>query len=431
VRILVLGAYGLIGLAIARTLHAAGHSVTGLGRSPTLGPRLAPGIRWVNGDLAHLQSAGDWKPLLENFDVVVNAAGALQDGLRDDLERVHHGAIAALAGACADARVKLIQISAPGAKIDSDTNFMRSKARGDNAIRQSGGDWIILRPGLVIGRDAYGGSAMLRATAASPLAIPLAFGDKRIQSVALSDVAQVVREAAEGAIPNHTDADVLEDSPRSLREIIERLRAWMGIRPTRFFLTVPPWIAHFAARVADALGYLGWRSPLRTTAIRALEGEVLGDAAPLRAIRGASLRSLDQILEDIPASTQERWFSRGYLLMPAMVATLSGFWIVSGAIGLWNVERAAEAIPYDSIPNVPSAFLVVIGAALDLTLGFAILLRPLARMACLGMVALSVVYLATGSVITPGLWLDPLGPFVKVVPAIMLAIATAALLEER
>ena len=159
-RILVLGAYGLIGLAIARTLHAAGHSVTGLGRSPGVGPRLAPQLGWMNADLARLQSAGDWKPLLENIDAVVNAAGALQDGLRDDLERVHHGAIAALVSACAErGQVRLVQISAPGAKIDSDTNFMRSKARGDQAIKNSGIDWIILRPGFVIGRDAYGGSS--------------------------------------------------------------------------------------------------------------------------------------------------------------------------------------------------------------------------------------------------------------------------------
>ena len=430
-RILVLGAYGLIGLAIARALHAAGHAVTGLGRSAGVGERLAPSLRWVRGDLALLQSAADWTPLLENIDVVVNAAGALQDGLRDDLERVHHGAIAALAAACAEARVRLVQVSAPNARIDSDTIFLGSKARGDQAIKRSGADWVILRPGVVIGRDAYGGSAMLRATAAFPVAVPLAFGEKRMQAVALSDVAQVVREAAEGAIPAGSDVDVVEDAPHTLREIVARLRAWMGLRPARTYLVVVPWIAYLAAKVADALGLLGWRSPLRTTAIRALEAEVLGDPAPLRAIRGASLKSLDRILEDMPASTQERWFARAYLLMPAMVATLSAFWIASGVVGLWNVERAAEAIPPGAIPQVPPELLVVIGAAIDITVGLAILVRPLARIACWGMAAASVMYLAVGSVVTPGLWLDPLGPFVKVIPSIMLAIATLAMLEER
>ena len=54
-RVLVLGAYGLIGLAIARALHAAGHTVTGLGRSPDIGPRLFPSIRWIEADLGRLR----------------------------------------------------------------------------------------------------------------------------------------------------------------------------------------------------------------------------------------------------------------------------------------------------------------------------------------------------------------------------------------
>ena len=429
-RILVLGAYGLIGLAIARMLHASGHSVRGLGRSADVGPRLAPQISWVQADLVRLQAPSDWKPLLENLDFVVNAAGVLQDGLRDDVERVHHGAIAALAAACAERAITLIQISAPNAKTDSDTNFMRSKARGDQAIKDSGVDWIILRPGLVIGRDAYGGSALLRATAAFPLVIPIALGEKRLQTVALTDVAQVVREAVENAIPARTDADVVEDEPRTLREIVTRLRAWMGIRDARA-VAVPPWAACAVARVADALGHFGWRSPMRTTALRALDGEVLGDPAPLRAIRGASLKSLDQILGDIPPSTQERWFARAYLLMPAMVATLSVFWIASGIIGVMDVERAARTIPPGTVPDGMPGLLVIAGSVVDVALGVAILFRPTARLACLGMVLTSLIYLAAGTFLTPQLWLDPLGAFVKVLPGIMLAIATAALLEER
>jgi hypothetical protein len=47
------------------------------------------------------------------------------------------------------------------------------------------------------------------------------------------------------------------------------------------------------------------------------------------------------------------------------------------------------------------------------------------------MVGMTLVYLAAGSMVTPALWLDPLGPFVKVLPAMMLALVTMAVLEER
>jgi uncharacterized protein YbjT (DUF2867 family) len=431
-RVLVLGGYGLIGLAIARKLHAEGHAVTGLGRSPSTGRRLFPGIRWVQADLASLGTATGWKALLGDVDVVVNAAGTLQDGLRENVERTHHVAIAALASACAEARsIRLVQISAPDARTDSTTEFMRSKARADQAIKASGIDWVILRPGLVIGANAYGGSALMRAMAAFPLVLPIALPERRIQAVALADLARVVLEAVEGKIPPHTDVDVLENEPHSLREIVERMRQWLGIRGPFAVISVPRWVVTLISTAADALGYLGWRSPLRSTAIRAIEHNVTGNPGPLQKMRGSSLATLDQILAEIPAGIQERWFARTYLLMPVMVATLSLFWIVSGVVGLLDIERAARTIPASLLADRTSSILVVVGATVDIALGIAILVRPFARTACFGMIVTSVAYLVAGSLLAPALWLAPLGPFVKVLPSIVLALTTLVVLEER
>lgn len=431
-RVLILGGYGLIGLAIARALHDEGHEVTGLGRSPDIGQRLFPVIRWIHGDLASLGTAARWKPLLAGFDAVVNAAGTLQDGLRESVERTHHIAIAALAAACAETpTVRLIQISAAGASSDAPTEFMRSKARADEAIAASAIHWVILRPGLVIGPSAYGGSALIRAIAAFPIVVPIAFPGKRIQSVALSDLVRVVLEAVEGLIPANTVVDVVEDEPHTLREIIEGARQWLGFRRPLAIVRMPRWIVAIASIGADALGFLGWRSPLRSTAIRSIEHEVLGDAAPLRRIRGKSVAPLESILAGIPAGIQERWFARAYLLMPVMVATLSLFWIVSGVIGLLDIHRSVATIPASILGTRIPTSLVLGGSVLDIALGIVMLYRPLARLACAGMIATSLAYLLAGSVITPSLWLDPLGPFVKVLPAAVLALATLALLEER
>ena len=64
-------------------------------------------------------------------------------------------------------------------------------------------------------------------------------------------------------------------------------------------------------------------------------------------------------------------------------------------------------------------------------LGAAVLVRRHARAACLGMIALSFGYLLAGSWLTPWLWADPMGPFVKVLPGMLLAAAVHALLEPR
>jgi len=47
------------------------------------------------------------------------------------------------------------------------------------------------------------------------------------------------------------------------------------------------------------------------------------------------------------------------------------------------------------------------------------------------MVLLTLGYLAGSLVWAPGLWLDPLGPLVKAVPAAVLAMAALAMMDER
>ena len=85
-----------------------------------------------------------------------------------------------------------------------------------------------------------------------------------------------------------------------------------------------------------------------------------------------------------------------------------------------------------SVESLGIAKLLVMGGVLiDVALGAAILYRPTARLACIGMMVTSLAYLALGSMLTPTLWLDPLGPFVKVVPGALLAAVTWVVLEER
>jgi len=60
-----------------------------------------------------------------------------------------------------------------------------------------------------------------------------------------------------------------------------------------------------------------------------------------------------------------------------------------------------------------------------------VLYRPVLRFACFAAIVVSLGYLVGGTVLTPHLWADPLGVFVKVFPGIGLALAVASIAEER
>lgn len=430
-RILVLGAYGLIGQEIARRLSATGHEVTGLGRSARLGRRLMPGIGWIEADLARMRAPADWVAHIEGFDAIVNAAGALQDGAKDDVAAVQQHAIVALIAACEAAKVgRFVQISAPGVAPDSDTPFMRTKAIADAALRASRLDWTILRPGLVIGPNAYGGTVLLRMLAAIPFAQILVLGNRTVRIVGLGEVAQAVLDAIAGAIPSRQSFDLVSSERYRLSEVVTQMRAWLGLPPARFSLLLPDGVGFALARLADLTGWAGWRSPLRSTALKVLARGIDGDPEPWAEATGRRLPGLEETLATMPATRQERSFAKTQLVFPLLVGTLVTFWLVSGLIGLWQLREAMVVLP-GWIPPWVAAALVIGGAVIDIAIGIGFLLRRLLPAAAVASIAVSLSYLAAATWLTPGLWADPLGPLVKIFPAMALALAVLAQSDER
>lgn len=430
-RVLVIGAYGLIGREVTQALLARGHAVRGLGRSEAAARRAFAELDWQFGDLRQMQEARDWQEALRGVDGVVNCAGALQDGPSDDLAAVHHGAVAALAEGCEKANARLVQISAVGVQEHANLPFMTTKAQGDAAIKASGCDYIIFRPALVIAQEAYGGTALLRMLAAMPFVQLQAMGGAEVQTVAASDLAEAVCKAVEGELPRGFECDLLEEDSHALSEIVTRTRSWLGFSDAFATFDLPRWMARAVSAGADALGCLGWRGPLRSAAMETLEHGVTGDASVWRAAGQAPLKTLDQTYASLHAGAAERMAARMALLMPLAVATLVLFWALSGVIGLLTLSAAADVLTAAGWGVGLAKASVAFWALVDIGLAALLLWRRTARLACLLMVAVAALYLAMGTLVTPWLWADPLGPMVKILPAMMLAALSAQLVSAR
>ncbi|WP_095201486.1 SDR family oxidoreductase [Mesorhizobium carmichaelinearum] len=429
--ILVLGGYGLIGDAIVGRLLRDGHHVTGLGRDVGDAGRRRPAVRWIAADMSKLLAAEDWLPVVAGMDAVVNAAGALQDGPRDRLDAVHRGSVVALVAACEQAGVhRFAQISAIVADLVSANPFFSTKAQGDKAVASSSLEWTILRPGLVIAPAAYGGTALLRALAAFPGFIPAVMPRQPIQTISVTDVAEAVSLAVAGSLPPRLAVDLVEAKARPLAEILSAFRAWLGL-PAARIVPMPAILGRLAGAVADMLGILGWRSPLRSAALAAVARGVTGDAAAWNQVCDRPLQPLEATLADMPANVQERWFARLWLAKPAVFACLSLFWLVSGIIGLIRQEAAADVLVSHGVSASFANIAVLAGSAADILVGAAVVVRSLARRALLAMIAIALSYLAGATLLVPGLWLDPLGPLVKTIPALCLVLVALAILDER
>jgi uncharacterized protein YbjT (DUF2867 family) len=428
-RILVLGANGLIGAAVTARLLGDGHAVVGVGRDLAAARRRAPQADWRRIDLAELDAAAA-AALLAGVEAVVDCAGALQEGPADRLEAVHVAAVETLAQACERHGVRrFVLISAAG--IDrADTPFSASKRRGEAALAAHNLDWVVLRPGLVLGPAAYGGSALLRGLAAFPGCIPAVRPAAQVQVVALADVAEALTRAIQPGAPSRFACDLVAPEVSTLGDVLVALRAWLGLPPAPV-IALPLWLGRLAAGLADALAWLGWRSPLRSTTLRQLAAGVVGDPADAPRRLGFAAKTLAGLLAAQPAGVQERWFARLYLVKPLMLVALAGFWTASGAIGLVELGVSSAVISQAGVSAGAARMLASAGASVDLALGLLALARPSARLALQGMILVTLAYLALASLWRPDLWADPLGPLVKSVPALVLALATLTVLGDR
>ena len=429
-RILLIGATGFIGSAVAARLAGEGHEMTGVARSIDAAARRLPVSRWVSLDLRGAVTPEAWLPHLEGMDAVVNCAGTLQDSVRDSTAGVHDRAPSALWEACEQAGVtRVIHFSAMGVDRGGLTDFSRTKMKGDEALERSNLDWVILRPSVVVGRQAYGGSALFRGLAAFPV-LPRNPDAGPLDIVQLDDLVETVARLLPWATPSRVALELAGPDRLSFEEVVAQYRNWLGWKPARL-VAAPSWLMGGAYRVGDLIAQLGWRPPIRSTARREIVRGAVGDPAAWKQTTGIEPRSLAAALAAEPASVQERWFSRLYLLKPFAIGGFALFWLLTGLISLGPGYELAAGYMRLAGAGPLSEPSVIAGGIADILVALGIVYRPTSRLALMAAIFLSVFYVVAGTILLPQLWRDPLGPMMKIWPILVFNFMCLAILDER
>ena len=412
-RVLLLGATGLVGGRLAEVLQRAGHELVLGVRDRSRAPRDAA---VVEVDFARDHAAADWLPRLDRIDAVVNAVGIISETPGQDFDSIHVRAPVALFEACARARVgRVVQVSAIGADTHAASSYHRSKHAADEALLASGVSAVVVQPSLAFAPG--GASTRLFASLAALPVVPVpGQGRQCVQPVHLDDLCDLLLACLEHPAPP-ARVEAVGPTPLHLRDYLLELRALMGLERAPV-LPVP----HPLVRLGTRLGGLLPGPPVDAETLGMLERGACGDPGAMTGLLGRSPRPVEAFagpgLEPLGLVARLQW------LMPLMRVALAVMWIVTGVVsmGVYPVSDSLALLARTGLYGVPALAALYLAAGLDLAFGVATLTMRRRLWLYRAQLMLIAAYTLVITLRLPEFWLHPYGPVLKNLPVIALII---------
>ncbi|HXF78780.1 MAG TPA: complex I NDUFA9 subunit family protein [Usitatibacter sp.] len=228
----IVGGTGFVGRSIAEQAVGRGLRVRVLTRSEPRAKNLLvlPTLEVMVAD-PHDEKA--LQRAFDDMDAVVSLAGILHEGGHATFERVHAELPRKIVKACNASGVQqLLHMSALGADPAGPSDYQRSKAAGESAVREAGATlaWTIFRPSVIFGEHDHFLNLFASLVRLFPV-VPLGGAKARFQPVWVEDVARAfVGSLGDGEVAGRTFA-LCGPSVYTLAQLVEFVAASVGRRP--------------------------------------------------------------------------------------------------------------------------------------------------------------------------------------------------------
>lgn len=250
-KVLVTGGTGVIGAPTVRELLVGGHEVRLLSRNAERDARQFDGqVEPVVGSIAH---RGEVTGSAEGCDAILHVAGIVREeppevtfesinvnGARNVLEEAERAKVE-----------KLLFVSSLSAE-RGQSDYHRSKLQAEDLIRTFSGNWLICRPGGVIGPGDELISLLIRMMRTLP-AVPVIDGGGQVsQPVWFEDLARALRVALEREDLARQTLELAGNEVVTTNQIINRLEVLLDRHPAR--VPVPGALASMGVNALATLG---------------------------------------------------------------------------------------------------------------------------------------------------------------------------------
>ncbi|MDQ2667440.1 MAG: NAD-dependent epimerase/dehydratase family protein [Gemmatimonadota bacterium] len=252
-KILVTGGTGVVGTGTVTELLRRGHEVVLVARHAREDVR-----QWPAGVVAKQGDVGD-APSIHGFaegcDAVLHVTGIVEETPPDaTFERVNVGGTRNIIAEAQRAGVdRFVYVSSLGAD-KGDSEYHRSKRKGEELTRGFTGNWTICRPGNVYGPGDEQISVLLRLVRGpSPIVPKVGAGDQPFQPLWWEDAAAALAEVVERSDLAGADLDLAGTEITSQNDLLERFHRITGKSVQS--IALPEIVATLGARIVSAVGW--------------------------------------------------------------------------------------------------------------------------------------------------------------------------------
>jgi uncharacterized protein YbjT (DUF2867 family) len=249
--ILVVGGTGFVGPKIVHALRTEDRPVRCLVRDPARAKDLAAwGCELVQGDVTDPESM---RRAVAGCDVVVHLVAILQ-GKPEDFERVMTQGTRHVIEAAKEAAVRrFVLMSALGTSEETKelTAYFGAKWRMEQAVKDSGLEYVIFRPSFVFGKGGGALKTFQRLVRLSPVTPIFGAGDQRVQPIWIDNVAEYYAAAIDRPEAANRTFELGGPEIVTYEELFDRIKRSLGKRRPK--LHVPFGLMRINAAILEAL----------------------------------------------------------------------------------------------------------------------------------------------------------------------------------
>lgn len=236
--IAVIGATGFVGSHLVPHLVKTGHRVIAISRDGRRLPGWTDAIEARPGDV----TSGTLDAALAGADAVVHLVAIARETGGRTFETVNVEGTRRAVKAAERAGIKrFVHLSAIGVTDDPKLDFLYSKWLGEEAVRDSSLDWVVLRPSLLFG-EGDGFFNLIKVTLKwwSPgvVAIP-GKGDARFQPLSVDDLAVAIEQSVTDSGRVQSVYEIGGPEWVSYTEIVDAVSEATGMRRLKLGMPIP------------------------------------------------------------------------------------------------------------------------------------------------------------------------------------------------